>query len=226
VNRPRHKPGPTLIFLHIPRTGGGTVVKRTSCAFIHARQTGPNYDVKFKEATAFLEGKARVIGSHFPFGAHELLKGAYEYATVLRDPVARAGSMVGWNSVKSSHRALHKEVAAKGVHGVLEAPVGQNLATKILSGLGIGYEGVLTVGHYDQAVKNLAKIKFVGFTESLDPWLDELCEHLGMPGDKRRERVHLTGGGNIQFSAADLKAIRDANAWDCMLYEFAKVARG
>jgi hypothetical protein len=215
---------PTLLFLHIPRTGGGTVVKRTTCAFIHARRTGPTYDHKFKEATAFLEDKARVIGSHFPFGAHELFKGPYEYATVLRDPVARIGSMVGWNSVRSAHRTQHELVAKEGVLGLLEVPTSKNLATKLLSGVGMSHEGDVTKDHYDQAVANLAKIKFVGFTEDLDPWLDDLCAYLGIPKGGHG-RVHRTGGGGTVFPPEELEAIRAANQWDQLLYDHAREAR-
>jgi hypothetical protein len=222
-----HGPGPTLIIVHVPRTGGTTVCKRLGAGILRARQIGPTYDTNYKEAAALWEGKVRVIASHFPYGAHEKLAGPYEYATILRHPVARAGSSFRWHSPDFRFRSYYdpalREAASKGIAEFVKQSIERNPATKLLAGLGMGHEGELGRQEFGQAVTNLAKIKFVGFTEDLDPWLKKLASYLGM-GAGLGSRSHTTGGGSVEFEGAELKAIHDANNWDMLLYEHARKA--
>jgi hypothetical protein len=178
---------------------------------------------------AFWEGKVRVIGSHFPYGAHEKLTGPHEYATILRNPVARAASSFRWHSPDFRFRSYYdpkmREAAGKGVAEFVKLPIEQDPATKLLSGVGMGYAGKVDKAVFGKAVANLAKIKFVGFTENLDPWIAKLVEHLGMPpGEARRQ--HGTAGGAVEYKGAELQAILDANRWDMLLYEHAKKVHG
>jgi hypothetical protein len=217
-------PAPTLLFLHVPRTGGTTVSRRLGAAILHARQIGDTYDQGYKEFIAGAEGKARVIASHFPYGAHELLKGLYEYATVLREPLARTGSCLKWQSLTSSNRRFHQAVKERGVFGLLESPIEHNPATKLLSGVGLGYAGKVDKAVFTQAVKNLDMIPWVGFTEELDVWLRQLCLHLGL-GDGPANWCHRTGGGSTVFEGDELAAVKQANFWDLKLYEHARASR-
>jgi hypothetical protein len=219
---------PTMILLHIPRTGGTTTWRRLGAHFLHASVLGPSYDEGYKEAVAKLEGKVRVIASHFPYGAHELLRGPYEYATVLRDPVARFGSIYRWHLGGGGNRRYHELAKAGPVELARGAVTVQNGATKILSGLGLGAE-VVTEADYRRAVSNLSnlsRIRYVGFTEDLDEWLDFMCRYLGLKDRVgRRGRTHITGGGKHEFTTAELREIHRSNSWDVMLYNQARKGR-
>jgi hypothetical protein len=218
---------PTLILLHVPRSGGTTSWRKLGAAFLHARRLGPNYDRNFKEAVAALEGKYRVVASHFPYGAHELLKGPYEYAVVLRDPVARIGSTLKWY-LNNARRRNHKE-AKEGVVSLVKASAAcRNGAVKILCGAGLGFEEKVTKAMFEKARRVLdERIHYVGFTDNLHPWLDSLCAMLGRHEVVGKTGYQLrTGGGSLPFEEHELAVITACNQWDLALYQHAKEKYG
>jgi hypothetical protein len=86
---------PLLAFVHIPRTGGGTLSSAISKNYAPQRgagnfQKGPDETRKRLENIAGKPGQWKAIGDHVPYGVYvRYLPGDTRYITVLRDPVDR-----------------------------------------------------------------------------------------------------------------------------------------
>jgi hypothetical protein len=83
---------PVVLFLHLPRTAGTTLVR------VIERQYPPHavlalYDCSVGEEIGRIPpdrlDRLRAIVGHFPFGAHRFLARSSTYVTVLRDPIDR-----------------------------------------------------------------------------------------------------------------------------------------
>src|SRR5256885_12995965 len=81
----------TLIFLHIPKTGGSTIYKvleRQSSRAKTFRLDSPQI-ARFKTLPAAQRGRYRLIQGHLYFGLHRFIPRASTYITFLRRPVER-----------------------------------------------------------------------------------------------------------------------------------------
>ncbi|NMC49415.1 MAG: sulfotransferase domain-containing protein [Desulfovibrio sp.] len=99
--------GPTLLHLHIPRTGGSSV--RAFLGSLFPPQAVRSQDFhSSKESLEELRANARAIrlvSGHFHYGLHECFEDSL-YVVVLRQPVARVVSLYNYIRQTPGHR-LH-----------------------------------------------------------------------------------------------------------------------
>jgi hypothetical protein len=108
---------PTVLFLHIPKTGGTTLRD-----LLHRQYAGladdQIYTVRtLKESPRFLQlseearRSLRLVLGHFSFGLHRALQGPSTYVTFLRDPLRRVVSsyyFAKWDVGNEHHQLIHQ----------------------------------------------------------------------------------------------------------------------
>jgi len=121
---------PTLLFMHLPRSGGGAV----RAALCDALPAGAYAEAYAGEVPAFAPGdRPAVIVGDFAYGFHELVPGPSRYAVMLRHPVSRilslyrtAGrpgpSLEAW--VFDDRRIAADNAAVRMISGRTEVPFG------------------------------------------------------------------------------------------------------
>ena len=98
----RDQTDPTLLFMHIAKTGG-TSVRRSLANAYDKRERAFVYDPgdlrgavsrdQFPELPAEVRARLRLVIGHFPFGLHAYIDRPFRYVTVVRDPVDRVVSL-------------------------------------------------------------------------------------------------------------------------------------
>src|SRR5947209_2429097 len=105
----------TLIFLHVPKTGGTTfrkILERSYSGEAVLTLKGADYTADFENFANSAESERRryrLIQGHLYFGFHDLVPGDSSYVVWLRDPIARALSFYAHVTTHSDHY-LHQRV--------------------------------------------------------------------------------------------------------------------
>jgi hypothetical protein len=103
----------TLLFLHLPRTGGTTLTRIIERQYAAGRiyklpyEAGPPLEA-FIALPEQLKRQIKVVAGHFKFGFHKHLPQACTYLTLLRDPIERVISTYYYirsNPTHTHHRA-------------------------------------------------------------------------------------------------------------------------
>ena len=224
-----------VIFLHIPKTAGTTLLK------IIYRQYPPETVLSFgtdaHESVAQFKAldeesrkKIRLLHGHMAYGLHEYLPGPTEYFTVLRDPVARVISYYNFICRTSGHY-LYDEVVGKdlSLHALLESelPLMMNDGqVRLLSGVwGEPAFGEVSLAMLETARKNLAdSFIVVGLTEQFDKTLYLLKEKLNWQQviTYQRQNVSRQGIKENQLPRATVELIKRINRQDIALYACAQ----
>ena len=177
---------PNLIFLHIPKAGGSTLRKifldqhhrvnpdPESFFVVNRTRDSQNlYDLSQER-----KKKIKLLIGHFGFGVHEELKGASQYVTMLRNPIARVLS--AYNYSKSFERADAFEAIRESNMDVVEFAQHYggswliNGQTRILAGLGDN-TSLSDKELYTIALQNIKDhFIYVGALESFDRSLLQL----------------------------------------------------
>jgi galactose-3-O-sulfotransferase len=227
-------PAYTVIFLHIPRTGG-TTLKKIPDRNYGRDQTLTFYDsARLEEVERFAKlpeserAKYKFIKGHLHFGFHRLVPGKSAYVTFLREPISRALSFYSYARTRPDHylyRLLNEE--GLSLKGLLqrEATVELfNLQTRLIGGDENNPGCSVDRSVLDRAKENLrTHFCLVGLMEAFDASLLLLTRMLGwgFPFYVKRnaswEERHADTIG-AQTSAL----LREANALDIELYAFAQ----
>lgn len=228
----------SLIFLHIPKTGGSTlhgIIERqyepNPIFTIDGNRFRESID-EFKRLPEEQRRKIKVLKGHMYFGLHEFLPGHSTYITILRDPIERVVSLYHYILRNPDHRA-HEAITSQ--HMSLkdfvicgEYKLLNNGQTRILCGEP-KLDADVPFGQCPAKMLELAKrnlqehFRFVGLLERFDESLILLKKTFGWklpfykPRNITRERPPKKA-----VSKDALHAIEKYNGLDIELYRYAK----
>jgi hypothetical protein len=216
-----------LLFLHIHKTGGTTLVNQieAACGLRETRGVYSNRErrrdrVKRYQAEADVTPGKRIYYGHMYYGIHQALSVPPTYATFLREPCARAWSHHGHGnrgrrSSSLPEVSVEESVAAGEVHL-------DNWQTRLISGYRSVPFGELNPNHLNAAKANLQAFVFAGI-------LERRAESLQLFGSLLQTEISMDWqinvapekpGGSMP-SSADADLISEHNRFDLALYAFA-----
>jgi hypothetical protein len=222
----------SLVFLHVPKTGGttlGVIAARHFPQEATYKIDGLNrgLDDVANELRQRVEQSGRspqFIHGHFPFGLHELLPQTVDYVTLIRDPVDRIVSVYNFAKRRPEWQQYyeindHKLSLHDFVMGDLSSEF-HNQQSKMLGG---GNPPSCEEALLRSARSNLARARVVGTTDRFDAVLMLCARLLGWTRlhyarrnvNRRRPQLH-------EISSSDVAAIKAKNAADLELYQTAQ----
>ena len=228
--------GATVIFLHIPKTGGTTLhhilercySKDQICTFKDLnRQTQID---NFRKLPPGKREAYRLIQGHLHFGFHRYLPGDSIYITLLREPIARTLSFYYYARSHPDHylysSLANDHVDLKTLLKDRRSMTDEffNLQTRMIAGEELNDPKRLTNRGIVQAAKeNLRNHFVVGLTEEFDASLRLMSRRFGWKVKSyvkknvtdRKDRIDTV-------DAETLALLREANALDIELYQFAR----
>lgn len=217
---------PTVIFVHVPKTGGITLgcSLRWQYGSRHTFTTKWNAPAAANPFEALSEAsrrRIRVVKGHVLYGVDRFLPQPCTYVTMLRDPVPRVLSLyyfvqANWPESEAGQASLRAFVA----ESIL--PYRPNDQTRRLSGRATDAQGRLPDDALDVARANLdADFAAVGTTERFDETMVLWQRRLGW----RRPPFYVRSNTNRSRPTRDaidddvLALIRADNAMDVALYD-------
>jgi hypothetical protein len=241
----------TLIFLHIPKTGGLSLRETLLDGVCPSPTFRIIHPIADHESLASMPDAEReslgLVEGHMYYGVHELLPGPCRYITLLREPVMRLRS---WHRYVSRERwhPFHNVIRTGGDDGralSLDDCVRRHLTTELdnymtraltsLAHAEVPF-GAVTREMFDVACRNLDQIEFVGTTERLAEFQAMLCSRLGWEVTPVRHlnRTTVSAGAPGGSGAAPgnpfgdeedertSRMIREVNRFDLALWERAE----
>ena len=217
---PQNKQNP-LIFVHVPKTGGQTVIALVD----------PHFDIHDICPAYFYYSMDSLPKTSLQY--YKLLRGHFFYAqvrhvqgkkiTILRDPLKRAHSehrfWLRYNNGPQPNALMRLHFLPEGD----PLYVMSNHQCLFLSSFDPRDPTITIQQHLESAKANLANdFWFVGITEDLDNGMRTLYSMLGWGEPGPIPRKNATRPTNETFSDALLDEIRQRNWADIELYEFAK----
>ena len=225
-------------FIHIPKTGGTTIVDTLSrqILFNKFKRLNPSrftHPIDFLNMVQFLlndvtkGAEIEVVGGHFGFGAHPSLTNPGLYFTVLRDPVERVISEYYY----MKHKGMYYQDLIQNQNLSLEEYVSHpeiyylnNLQTRLISGVSYQSGEEVTEDMYQKALENLRKFKAVGLTEQMGSTLALFYILLGW---KRLPYYQQSNRNNERpdrsnISPEVIREIEVREKYDIMLYKEAQ----
>jgi hypothetical protein len=215
-----------IFFYHIPKTAGLSVVRAAEEAI-----AGPARRILLPQMAEWMAGVAEgrsdtggvaFLSGHFAYGVHTRLPAVARTFTFLRHPVDQTVSM---------HREAAKRMDIYP-HGPLHAlltngagwPYFGNAQVRHLSSTdGTPVMGSLTPAHLARAKHVVTReLNGFGLTEYYTASLALLNHHFGTRLRPKRENVSPTGASPRDLDPDLLLMIREANALDLELYDYAQ----
>ena len=227
----------TVIFLHIPKTGGTTLhhileryySKEQICSF---KDPDRHNDIEnFKRLSKAKREAYRLIQGHLSFGFHRHLPGRSTYITFLREPMARALSFYYYAESHPDHYLYplltDGQVELKTLlrHQTATTHELFNLQTSMIA----GDEWADPLRPADHAALERAKqnlrsyFRLVGLTEEFDASLQMLSQTFGWKIKAYTKKNVTRRKPQIKTLDTETRALlREANALDTELYQFAR----
>lgn len=231
---------PTVIFLHIGKTGGSTVrkvlhrnFKRSDVLLIRSAQRRdtlrPRREGSLDDLAAVPADRlrrARLIEGHLIFGAHELVPGPSTYITLLRKPVPLVISQYRFVQRTPGHR-LHDIVASQQmsledyVHDGVSLEV-DNSQTRVLSGDVSTRFGEVSQDMLEAAKRNIEeRFAVVGFLERFDESIVLMHEVFGWSRLAYSRVKVAPSSQNEPVNPETIRHLEELNRFDIELYGFA-----
>lgn len=230
----------TVIFLHVPKTGGSTLGRLIRGQFdksVMYRIDSPPYEEKIsslRELPVSDKQHIELLLGHMPFGLHSALPQPSTYITMLRNPIDRVLSFYYFVLEDKKH-PLHAIVSSPkvGLEALLESNItveAENGQTRILCGMeGVEWHGQRNTLCPSQALtaakQNLtSSFDMVGLTERFDEALILLKIMFGWDLPLNYKKVNVTRKrlGLQDISKKHIRLIEKYNEYDIELYEHAK----
>ncbi len=223
----------SVIFLHIPRTGGTTmhriIERHYSPEEIYS--FGPDAHGSLRELkslSAKRRSQIRMLKGHLPYGVHTLLSGSTTYFTFLRDPIERAISVYHYIKRIPKH-PMHGHLVRCGTmkaffeSGMIRMT--DNGQTRMLSGVWDEVPfGATTQEMLEHACRNLKdRFSMVGLTSHFDETL-LLLRHVFDWQDICYVRENVTQGRPFRedLDLEVLSFLEELNALDHVLYNYGR----
>jgi glycosyltransferase involved in cell wall biosynthesis len=223
------EPTAPLVFVHVPRTGGTSVVSAIEAAYdpnaVLRIYDGPGVAAELlAQLTGREKESLRAVVGHIAYGAHEHLPGA-RYVTFVRDPVERVISH--YNFVRTHPELPGHDRALDGITSLEEyvtasphAYLVNNGMTRLLGGE-LSRPGVPpTTETLARAKRNLDGFAFVGVQERFDESMQQLADVFGWPPIAPvRENAGIDRPTRADLPPATVELIEARNQLDIALYE-------
>ena len=225
-------PQPTVIFLHIPRTGGTTLDKLpernySSNQILNVYDSDRDQQInQFANLSESRRANYKCVKGHLFFGFHKLVPGPSNYITFLREPIGRVLSFYSYARVHPDHY-LHQLVVQErlDLKELLRRRVTDelfNLQTRMIAGGLENPDQAVDRSALERAKENLRTyFPVVGLTEAFDASMLLLTRRYGwrLPLYRRR---NARRGAPETVDAQTRNLLREANALDLELYQFAQ----
>lgn len=227
---------PTIIFVHILKTGGmtlNTIIEkhyspdRTYSTFPSRHHPQGSLET-FHQFTEAQKAKLDVLYGHMSYGLHEYLPRSAVYFTLLRDPVDRVISRY-YHIHRDPKSLLHEEIQSGQMDLVdftkhmAEAGQMDNLQTRVIAGNWVlrGY-GECDEQMLATAKENLKKFAVIGLMERFDETCLLLQRAFGWR-DVYYTKRNVTKSRPLQADIPDqtLQILQAHNQFDMALYEYA-----
>jgi hypothetical protein len=171
----------TLIFLHLPRTGGTTLrdilSKQYSDKVTFENKTLLDTDQNFNAENKSEKRKHKLIKGHVYFGIHEHITQNCTYFSMMRNPIERVTSLYNYIKNRSKHKD-YEYIKNKSITHYIESKRNlfmDNGQTRLLAGRHTSLEVPfrrINEGHLEQAKENIkSHFILVGLTERYDETL-------------------------------------------------------
>jgi len=225
----------SLIFIHLPRTGGTTlskILKRQYCSgqtFSIKGSNNKNSIKKFKNLSQEKRKKIRYLEGHVPFGLHKYLFFKPAYITILRHPVNRLISHFYLAKSNPNHY-LYSRVKDRDMSFVdyIQSKISSELdngQTRLLSGLKavdtVHGHGKVTEKVFRRAKKNIKEFfPLVGTTEKFDHFLILLKEYFKWNNVFYFKKNVSPRKKKIRVNSKIRKIIEENNQSDLKLYQY------
>ena len=234
----RRSEQPTIVFLHIGKTGGLTFrrILRRQFPASHvmelktplgpARQRREGTAAYFASLPEAERARPRLIMGHTTFGLHELIPRPSTYVTLLRDPLKLNVSLYHYIRSNPNH-FLHDEVIARNLslEEFLRSGIAletDNSQVRALSGDTTAGFGACTERMLEHAKRNVEeRISVVGFTEHYEESALLLRRTFGW-SNVYFVPLNVGKGRRDPLPASTLELIREQNRLDLELYRWAE----
>jgi len=232
---------PRCFFLHIPKSGGTAIQ-------YHLRNLYPSHLFCPAEWAADIANfssdqlaRYHLFCGHFDDSVRQLLPDDLVSIVVLRDPVARAASVIRYqrglsvldSSQYRSPSEFGRQIANPHVFQALSLAAilnRQDLAaylsisnfmTRSLAGREAEGHIQLTEQHLETAKSNLRHYSIIGLAENMKDVLNAVCRALGA-APRKDVRLNTTAETIEALSADDLALLEEHNTLDAELFKYAK----
>lgn len=220
---------PLVINIHIPKTAGSTLegIYRSvyGDSYYRIPNIGGGIDYAARSRQVLDWDKLNCVNGHMSYGLHAVIPDNREpkYVTFLRDPGERLLSLfyhmkrrgrpeqdiTFFDWIKSKRLAAHDNGMVRFLSGRYDV------------GYSMGFQQEVRQADYEQAVDNLSKFAFVGFTETFDKDIFALGDKLGWKVPEYENKLVLPHPKMDEIHYTIEKYLRFSQMWDYKLYDWA-----